>query len=114
MAALFCLVPVAISLLGVITERSDSSLGIRTVEWMRENGARGIVNQVESIYYSLNAPAKGGPPLHALPAQAGAGSVVASRTAAGKAAAGKAAAGKAAAGNAAAHATPTTRPPSRP
>jgi hypothetical protein len=101
MAALFCLVPVAISLLGVITERSNSSLGIRTVEWMRENGARGIVNQVESIYYSLNAPAKGGPPLHALPAQAGAGRVVASKTAAGKAAA-----GKAAAGNATAHATP--------
>ena len=119
MAALFCLVPVAFSLVGVITERSNSSLGIRTVEWMRENGARGIVNRIESVYYSLNAPAKGGAPLHALPAQAGAGSVVASKTAAGNAAAGKAAAGravagKAAAGNAAAHATPYHPPPVAP
>ena len=46
-------------------------LGIRTVEWMRDNGARGLVNDVENIYYSLNAPAKGGPALKALPAQAG-------------------------------------------
>jgi hypothetical protein len=71
-AALICLVPVLVSYVGVLTERSNSSLGIRTVEWLRDNGARGIVNQVESIWYSLNAPAKGGPALQALPAQAGA------------------------------------------
>ena len=46
-----------------MTQPSDSSLGIRTVEWMRDNGARGLVNTVENFYYSLNAPAKGGPPL---------------------------------------------------
>jgi hypothetical protein len=56
----------------MLTQRSDSSLGIRTVEWLRDNGARGLVNQVESIYYSLTAPSTGGPGLHALPAQAGA------------------------------------------
>jgi hypothetical protein len=39
---------------------------------MRDNGARGIVNKVENIYYSLNAPAKGGPALKRLPGQAGA------------------------------------------
>ncbi len=50
-----------------ITERSDSSLGIRTVEWLRDNGARGLVNKVENIYYSFNAPATGGPALHSLP-----------------------------------------------
>ena len=38
---------------------------------MRDNGARGLVNQVESIYYSLNAPAKGGPGLRTLPSLAG-------------------------------------------
>ena len=54
-----------------ITTRSDSSLGIRTVEWLRDNGARGLVNKVESIYYSLSAPAKGGPALRALPGQPG-------------------------------------------
>ena len=47
--------------------RSNSPLGIRTVEWLRDNGAAGIVAKVESIYYSLTAPSKGGPTLKALP-----------------------------------------------
>lgn len=51
---------------------SDTSLAIRSVEWLRDNGARGFVNKVESTYYSLNAPSTGGPPLRALPRQAGA------------------------------------------
>jgi Phosphodiester glycosidase len=70
-AALLCLVPVLVSYVEAMTERSDSSLGIRTVEWLRDNGARSIVNQVENWYYSLNAPAKGGPGIKALPVQAG-------------------------------------------
>lgn len=70
-AALLGLVPVLVSYVRAITERSDSSVGIRSVEWLRDNGARGIVNQVENWYYSLNAPAKGGPGITALPAQAG-------------------------------------------
>ena len=48
-------------------EPSDSSLGIRSVEWLRDHGAAGLVTKVESIYYTLTAPAKGGPALHALP-----------------------------------------------
>ncbi len=48
---------------------SDTSLGIRSVEWLRDNGARGLVNRVESVYYSFNAPATGGPGLRALPQQ---------------------------------------------
>ncbi len=70
-AACLCLIPVLISYVGVLFESSNSSLGIRTVEWLRDNGARGIVNKVENIYYSLNAPAKGGPALKALPSQPG-------------------------------------------
>ena len=70
-AAALCLIPVVVSYIRTIAQPSDSSLGIRTVEWMRDNGARGIVNSVENFYYSLNAPAKGGPQLHALPAQSG-------------------------------------------
>jgi hypothetical protein len=50
---------------------SNSSLGINTVEWLRDNGARGIVNQIENWYYALEAPSKGGPALKALPKQAG-------------------------------------------
>lgn len=50
---------------------SSTPLSIRTVEWLRDSGARAIVNQVETFYYSLNAPATGGPALRRLPAQAG-------------------------------------------
>ena len=39
---------------------------------MRDNGARGLVTRIENLYYSLTAPSKGGPPLKALPKQAGA------------------------------------------
>ncbi len=55
----------------MLAQPSDSSLGIRAVEWLRDNGARGLVNCVESIYYSFNAPSTGGPTLRALPNQPG-------------------------------------------
>ena len=70
-ATLLCLVPALVSYAAAMAQRSDSSLGIRTVEWLRDNGARGVVNTVENWYYSLNAPAKGGPRLRTLPAQSG-------------------------------------------
>jgi Phosphodiester glycosidase len=70
-AGLLCLVPALVSYVSAMTAPSDSSFGIRTVEWLRDNGARGIVNTVENWYYSLHAPAKGGPGLRALPAQSG-------------------------------------------
>jgi hypothetical protein len=71
-AAMICLVPAFVSYVGTLTGRSDSSVGIRTVEWLRDNGARGVVNDVENFYYSLTAPSKGGPALKALPKQSGA------------------------------------------
>jgi hypothetical protein len=70
--AVIFLVPAVVSYVSMLTQRSDSSLGIRTVEWLRDNGARGLVTRVESIYYAWTAPAKGGPGLRALPHQAGA------------------------------------------
>jgi hypothetical protein len=66
-AALLTLVPAAFSYLNAILGPSNSSLGIRSVEWLRDHGAAGFVSQVESIYYSLTAPSKGGPTLRALP-----------------------------------------------
>lgn len=72
LAALICLVPALVSYGKAMTRPSNSSFFIRTVEWLRDNGARGLVNQVENTYYSLTAPAKGGPGLAALPRQAGA------------------------------------------
>jgi hypothetical protein len=71
LAATLCLVPVVVSYVHAMLQRSDSTLGIRTVEWMRDNGARGLVNTVEDWYYSMNAPARGGPALRSLPNQAG-------------------------------------------
>jgi Phosphodiester glycosidase len=66
-AALVALVPVVFSYLTAMNQPSNSSLGIRSVEWLRDHGAAGLVAQVESIYYSLTAPSKGGPTLRALP-----------------------------------------------
>ncbi len=66
-AALIALIPVVFSYWGAMSEPSNSSLGIRSVEWLRDNGAAGLVASVESIYYTLTAPSKGGPTLRALP-----------------------------------------------
>ena len=66
-ASIVALIPVAFSYLGALSRSSNAPIGIRTVEWLRDNGAAGIVAKVESIYYSLTAPSKGGPTLKALP-----------------------------------------------
>ena len=50
-----------------MTQPSNVSLGVRAVEWLRDNGAAGPVSEFESIYYSLNAPATGGAALKRLP-----------------------------------------------
>jgi hypothetical protein len=70
MAAALALLPALISYVGMAATPSNSSLSINSVEWLRDNGLRGLVNRVETFYYSLNAPATGGPALHALPKQA--------------------------------------------
>jgi hypothetical protein len=71
-AAVLCLIPGIVSFARAMSAPSNSSFFIRTVEWVRGNGGRGLVNEIESAYYSLTAPAKGGPALHRLPHQAGA------------------------------------------
>ncbi len=71
MVAVICLVPAFISWGVAMTQRSDSSLFIRTVEWLSNNGARAIVTSVENLYYTWTAPAPGGPALHRLPKQTG-------------------------------------------
>jgi hypothetical protein len=67
----FLALPALVSYGSMLAQPSDSSWSIRSVEWLRDNGARGLVNKVESIYYSLNAPATGGPALRSLPNQPG-------------------------------------------
>jgi len=77
-AFLFALIPVVFSYVTTMLKPSNSSLGIRTVEWLRDHGAARLVADAESFYYSLNAPAKGGPQLKALPNVGVAGPLAAS------------------------------------
>lgn len=46
---------------------SNSPFGVRVIEWLRDNGAAGLVSQIEALYYSWNAPSTGGPGLKRLP-----------------------------------------------
>jgi hypothetical protein len=71
MAAAICLVPALVSFGEAMAQRSDSSFFIRTVEWLSNNGARGLVTSVEDIYYTWTAPSTGGPGLRRLPKQTG-------------------------------------------
>jgi hypothetical protein len=71
-AAVLCLIPGIVSFGRAMSGSSNSSFFIRTVEWVRGNGGRGLVDDIENIYYSLTAPAKGGAALGRLPHQAGA------------------------------------------
>jgi hypothetical protein len=67
MASVAVLIPTSISYLSALTQTSNAPFGVRTVEWLRDNGAASLVAKVESIYYSVTAPSKGGPALKALP-----------------------------------------------
>jgi hypothetical protein len=67
LAAAICLVPAGISYLGDMTEPHNVGFGVASVEWMRAHGGNGVVSQIENWYYTLTAPAKGGPALHSLP-----------------------------------------------
>jgi|SRR5271165_1380890 len=82
-AALIALLPAAVSYLSTMREPSNSALGIRSVEWLRDHGAAGLVAEIESVYYQLTAPAKGGPTLRSLPrvGYAGTGGAAASAAA---------------------------------
>jgi hypothetical protein len=64
---LMCSIPVAVSYVTTMLSPSNSSFTIRSFEWLRDHGAANIATSVEAIYYSMNAPARGGPPLHKLP-----------------------------------------------
>ena len=66
-AALLCLVPVAVSWVRMLNKPRNVSWNIATVEWVRAHGGNPLVSQVENWYYELNAPSKGGPPLKSLP-----------------------------------------------
>jgi hypothetical protein len=66
-AAAICLVPVAVSWVGAMSGPRNVGLGVATVEWVRSHGGNPIVSEIENAYYTLTAPAKGGPALKKLP-----------------------------------------------
>jgi Phosphodiester glycosidase len=62
------LAPVLYSYVTTMLQPSSLPLSIRTVEWVRANHGASLVDTVENWYYTWQAPATGGPALHALPA----------------------------------------------
>lgn len=67
MACLIALALALISFAATMLSPSNTSFSIRAVEWLRSHGGAGLVSSVENVYYSLNAPSKGGPGLKTLP-----------------------------------------------
>jgi hypothetical protein len=63
LATLLVLGDVCLSFASAMLQPSNTGLGVRAVEWLRDNGAAWLVSDVEGTYYSLNAPATGGAPL---------------------------------------------------
>jgi Phosphodiester glycosidase len=71
LALWMCSIPVAISYVTTMLGPSNSSFTIRSFEWLRDHGAAKIASEIEAIYYTMNAPARGGAPLRQLPLKAG-------------------------------------------
>jgi hypothetical protein len=68
-AVLVLLAPALISYAIWMLQPTSVSFGVRSVEWVRADVpfGNGLVDEIEHIYYSLNAPKKGGPQLKSLP-----------------------------------------------
>ena len=64
---LILLAPVLYSYVTTVSRPSSLPLGIRSVEWVRTHHGSFLVNEAERLYYSWNAPKKGGPALKTLP-----------------------------------------------
>src|SRR5258708_18226993 len=62
-AALLVLLPAAISYTAALLQASNSSTGIRSVEWLRDHGAAGLGGEGEAVYFSPTAPAQERPAL---------------------------------------------------
>lgn len=57
----------ALSFLSALSGSSNTPLTVRAVEWLRDNGAAGLVASIERLYYTWTTPSTGGPALKALP-----------------------------------------------
>jgi hypothetical protein len=61
-AVVVLLIPVGVSYVHALQRPGTDSLGIRTVEWIRDHGGNGVVNTIERWWYTNNPPAVGGRP----------------------------------------------------
>jgi Phosphodiester glycosidase len=63
------LIPAAVSYSIYMLEPTSMTFGERSVEWVRADAPFGnwLVDEIEHVYYTLNAPRKGGPQLKRLP-----------------------------------------------
>src|SRR5438876_11853792 len=68
LSALVLLSPVIFSYTTTMRHPSSLPLGVRSVEWLRNNHGNWLVDEAEHFYYSWKAPKKGGPQLQPLPA----------------------------------------------
>jgi hypothetical protein len=68
LAVVGLLTPLLYSYVTTMLQPSSLPLGVRTVEWLRTHHGNWLVDESERIYYTWNAPKKGGPQLKALPA----------------------------------------------
>jgi phosphodiester glycosidase len=64
---LLLLSPAIYSYTSTMLMPSSLPIGVRSVEWLRTHHMNWLVDEVERVYYSWNAPKKGGPPLKTLP-----------------------------------------------
>ena len=67
LALAVALSPVVYSWVNMAVQPSSLPLGVRTVEWVRNNHGNWLVDTAEHYYYSWKAPKKGGPQLSTLP-----------------------------------------------
>jgi hypothetical protein len=77
-AAMLLLIDTGFSFANTMMQTSNVPFSIRSVEWLRDNGAAWLVSDVERLFYSINAPSTGGAALKALPAVGVAGAAGAS------------------------------------
>ncbi len=68
LALLALLVAPTVSFVQAMTYPGSAPASVRAVEWVRDNGGGGIVDQIETWLYSRDAPPAGGAPTDRLPA----------------------------------------------
>jgi hypothetical protein len=70
LALVLAAIPVGVSYYQFMSLPAGDSVGVRTIEWIRENGMAGVVNDIEHWWYTNHPPPVGGKPKNGLPTTA--------------------------------------------